>query len=179
MLVAIDPGANGAIACKVDGKVYAFKMPDTPKDIWLLILSLKTDNAFCWIEQVGAYFSGNSGPAAVKFARHCGHLDMALLAAGISYDTVLPSKWEHWLIGKPNHPKIVFPDIPIDIPKRDQKLMLSKQEKERSKILAKRKTERKNKIKAKVQGLYPDIRVTLAVADALGILTYGLWLKGE
>ncbi len=132
MRIAIDPGANGSVACKVDGKVHAFKMPDTPKDILLLILSLKTDNAFCWIEQTGGYMSGNSGPAAVKFARHCGHLDMALLAAGISHDTVLPSRWEHWLTGKPNHPKIVFPDIPIDIPKRDQRLMLSKQEKERS-----------------------------------------------
>jgi len=157
MRIAIDPGANGAIACEVDGKVHAFKMPDTPKDILLLLLSLKADDAFCWVEQVGKYMPGNSGVAAVKFARHCGHLDMALLAAGIPHDTVLPAKWEHWLIGKPNYEK-----IPKEI-----------SEKERSRILAKRKTERKNKIKAKVQGLYPDIKVILVTADALGILTWG------
>jgi hypothetical protein len=158
MRIGIDPGANGSIACKIDDKVHAFKMPGTPKDILLLILSLKSDDAFCWIEQTGGYMPGNSGPAAVKFARHCGHLDMALLAAGISHDTVLPAKWEHWLIGKPNYER-----IPEKI-----------SEKERSRILAKRKTERKNKIKVKVQGLYPDIKVTLALADALGLLTFGL-----
>ena len=157
-MISIDPGANGSIACKVDGKVHAFKMPDTPKDILLLLLSLKSDDAFCWIEQTGGYMPGNSGPAAVKFARHCGHLDMALLAAGIPHDTVLPAKREHWLIGKPNYEK-----IPNEI-----------SEKERSRILAKRKTERKNKIKIKVQGLYPDIRVILKTADALGILTWGM-----
>ncbi len=174
MRIAIDPGANGSIACKVDGMVRAFKMPETPKDIFLLLLSMKSDDAFCWIEQTGGYMPGNSGPAAVKFARHCGHLDMALLAAGISHVTVLPAKWEHWLIGKPNYPKIVLPDIPFDIPKREQRSMLAKQDKDRSRILAKRKTERKNKIKAKVQMIYPDIKVTLALADALGILTWGL-----
>ena len=156
MLIAIDPGLSGAIACMVDGKVHAYKMPDTPKDIFLLILSMKTDDAFCWIEQVGAYMPGNSGPAAVKFARHCGHLDMALLSAGIPYDTVLPRKWEHWLIGAPN-----YPPIPDDI-----------SDKEQERILAKRKQERKNKIKIKVQGLYPDLKVTLKTADALGILTW-------
>jgi len=164
MLITIDPGANGSIVCKLSsGQVYAFKMPDTPKDILLLILSLKTDDAFCWIEQVGTYMPGNSGPAAVTFARHCGHIDMALLAAGISCDTVLPRKWEHWLIGKPNYPKI-SKEIPG---------------KERSRILAKRKQERKCKIKEKMQALYPDLKVTLKTADALGILTWALDKEGN
>ena len=162
MLIAIDPGANGSIVCKLSsGQVFAFKMPDTPKDIWLLILSLKTDDAFCWVEKVGTYMPGNSGPAAVTFARHCGHLDMALLAAGISYDAVLPRKWEHWLIGKPNYSK-----IPKEI-----------SAKERSKILAKRKQERKNKIKEKMQALYPELKVTLKTSDALGILTWALAME--
>ena len=162
MIIGIDPGLSGAIACKTDGKVFAYNMPDTPKDILLLILSMKTDDAFCWIEQVGSYVAGNSATAAVKFARHCGHLDMALIAAGISHDTVLARKWEHWLIGKPN-----YPAIPDDISLKEEQ-----------RIKAKRKTERKNKIKAKVQGLYPDLKVTLAKADAIGILEWAIKTGG-
>ena len=156
MLISIDPGISGAIACRVDGKAYVYNMPQTPKDIYLLLLSLKTDGAFCWIEQVGAYMPGNSGPAAATFARHCGHLDMALIASGIPHDTVLPRKWEHAVIGAPNYPK-----IPKETPPAVKR-----------QILTKRKTERKNKIKAKMQGLFPDIKVTLKNADALGILAW-------
>jgi len=163
-IICIDPGMSGAISCRIDGKAHAFNMPDTPKDILLLILSLKDENAFCWIEQTGTYMSGESAPAAVTFARHCGHLDMALLAANIAHDTVLAAKWQHAVIGKPNHPK-----IPKETPA-----------KERRQILAKRKAERKNKIKSKMQCLYPDIKVTLKNADALGILTWAeIQGKGE
>ena len=158
MLIAIDPGLSGSIVCKTDGRVHAFKMPDTRKDLWLLILSLKTDDAFCWIEQVGTYVSGDSATASVTFARHCGHIDMALIAADIKHDTVTPQKWQYWLIGKPNYTK-----IPKEISK-----------KERARILAKRKQERKNKIKEKMQGLYPELKITLALSDALGILHYGI-----
>ena len=168
MRISIDPGGSGGIACKIDGKIYAFKMPDTPKDIWGLILSLKSDDTFCWVERVGGYMPGNSGPAAVAFARHCGHIDMALLAAGIRHDTVTSQKWMHWLIGKPNYPKL--PEIPKELSKKDQNKML----KEQNKIRAKRKQERKNKIKEKMQRLYPDLKVTLALADALGLLYYGI-----
>jgi len=161
--IAIDPGISGAIACKTDGKVHAFKVPDTILGLWLLILSLKTDDAFCWMEDVGNYVSGDSATAAVKFANHCGHIEMALTAAGIKYDKVQPKEWMYWLIGRPDYPK-----IPKTVPA-----------KERRRILAKRKTERKNKIKEKVQGLYPDIKVTLALADALGILTWGLEMENK
>jgi len=162
-LICIDPGLSGAIACRVDEKVHVFKMPDTPKEFYVLILSLKNKNDFCWIEQVGTYMPGNSGPAAVTFARHCGQIDMALIAAGISHDTVMPKKWEYFITGKPNYPK-----IPKDTPAIVKR-----------KILAQRKSERKNKIKAKMQCLYPDIKVTLTNADALGILTWAEQNKGN
>ena len=159
MLISVDPGRNGGLACSDEGVVYSFNMPDTPADLWKLILSMKTGaDDFALIEQVGTYMPGNSGPAAVTFARHCGQIDMALIAAGIKHDTILPSKWEHWLIGKPNYPKIAK-----ETPK-----------KERRKILAKRKQERKNKIKAKVQCLYPELKITLKTSDALGILVYAM-----
>jgi len=159
MLISVDPGRNGGLACSDEGVVYSFNMPDTPADLWKLILSMKTGaDDFALIEQTGTYMSGESAPAAVTFARHCGHLDAFLIAAGIKHDTVPAAKWQHWLIGKPNWPKI-SKDI---------------QGNERSKILAKRKQERKNKIKAKVQCLYPELKITLKTSDALGILVYAM-----
>lgn len=98
MIIAIDPGANGGIAYKFKGKIYAEKMPQTPRDIYdfLYFRSIESDgyeDVVVYLEKVGGYRSGNSGPAAVNFARHCGHIDMALLALNIEYHEVLPTKW--------------------------------------------------------------------------------------
>ena len=156
MIISIDPGASGGIAWENDGRVNSIKMPDTIGDLYNILVGF--GKCSCVIERVGGYQPGNSGPAAVKFARHCGHLDVALYAAGISTIEVLPATWEHWLIGKPNYPK-----IPKEI-----------NAKERARILAKRKTERKNKIKDTVQRRFPDHKITLATADALGILLWAI-----
>lgn len=161
MLIAIDPGANGGIAWITDGgATKCADMPDTPKDIFDLLQDIidGCQGAGCMIEQVGGYMPGNSGPAAAKFARHCGHLDMALLALGVSHSSILPAKWEHWFIGKPVYPKIPAETKPAD----------------RRRILADRKRERKNKIKAKAQAMFPGVRVTLKTADALGMLAYAV-----
>jgi len=160
MLIAIDPGQSGGIAWKRNGTVECIEMPDTPLDVLKAIqaITLGIGSASCLIEQVGGYMPGNSGPAAVKFARHCGHLDMALLALGISHSSILPAKWEHWFIGKPSYPK-----IPKETPAA-----------ERRRLLAERKRERKTKIKAKAQALFPGVKVTLKTADALGMLAYAM-----
>lgn len=152
MIIGVDPGMNGGIAWGFENKIYAEKMPTTPKDIYNFLYDLAFDadgheDIVCYIERVGGYRPGNSGPASVKFARHCGHLEMALLALNVKYIEILPSKWMAYLIGKQKYPK--------------------------SMTAAQRKRKRKNMIKAKVQGLYPDLRVTLATSDALGILNYG------
>jgi hypothetical protein len=166
-IIGIDPGASGGIAWRdTFGEIHCVDMPDTPKDILDLLYKAcpqhESEGSFCLIEQVGGYMPGNSGPAAVKFARHCGHLDMALLAAGIPHETILPAKWEHAFIGKPNHPK-----IPKEVVSA-----------ERKRIIAERKRERKNKIKAKAQALFPKARVTLKTADALGILYFAMYQGG-
>lgn len=160
LLIAIDPGISGGIAYGNRDWVTVEKMPETPKDICTLLETLKTkcDKLFCYIEDVGQYREGNSGPAATKFAEHCGCLKGFLIALRISHDKAPSSKWQHYFIGKPNWPK-----IPKEI-----------QGKEKRKILAKRKQERKNKIKVKAQALYPDLTVTLAVSDAIGIFRWGL-----
>ena len=160
MIIACDPGMAGGWAWQIGKKVLATKMGATPKDIFeqLQLLSQADENIICYIERVGAYMPGNAATAAVKFSRHCGNLEAFLIALQIPYHEILPAKWQTFFIGKPNYPKI---------PKTVQGSV-------RKQILAKRKTERKNKIKARAQSLYPHLRITLATADALGILAYGI-----
>ena len=96
-LICVDPGQSGAIAILYpDGKVLVEDMPGTMADIWVLFDNLAFNYPLpmsAVIEQVGQYVPGNSGPGAVKFARHCGHLEMALYAAHIPTTMVLPNTW--------------------------------------------------------------------------------------
>lgn len=102
LLIAIDPGANGGIAASHDGSSpVVMKMPDTPKDIFDLL------NGLCHaagiipgrlpckaiVEKVGMHRQGNNASASCKFARHCGHIEMALIALGIPFEEVAPQKW--------------------------------------------------------------------------------------
>ena len=117
----------------------------------------------CCLERVGGYMPGDSAPSSVKFGRHMGHLEMGLLAANIPVIlNPTPAKWQAFFIGKQSYTK-----IPKSTP-----------DKVRKQILAKRKTERKNKIKAKAQAQFPHLRVTLKNSDALGLLQYMLEYVG-
>ena len=160
-IIAIDPGASGGIAGKsIDGEATVHPMPNTLRDIVELFAELADHfspySCLFIIEDTGSYMPGNSGPAAVKFARHCGALDGIISVTRQPVAKVRAAKWEHWYIGKPNYEK-----IPATI-----------QGKDRSRILTKRKQERKNKIKAKAQEQFPHLKVTLKTSDALGILSY-------
>jgi hypothetical protein len=162
LMLAIDPGASGGLAWKRDGEqVEICKMPATVKDLVekldeIVPYPRQENGVMCLIEKVGAYMPGNSGPAAAKFARHCGMLEGVLVAMNIPFQDVTPAKWEHSFIGKPNWPKI-DPDIP---------------DKTKKKIRSERKAKRKNMIKEKAQRLNPHLNITLATSDAVGMLAY-------
>lgn len=95
IILGIDPGANGAIASlKGNGELSeVVKMPDTPRDI-LDYLRQFEGKAVCYLENVGQGMPGQSSSATAKFARHNGHLEMALLALGIRMVKITPQKWE-------------------------------------------------------------------------------------
>jgi len=158
IIVAVDPGQSGGIAWVSNDEVNADKMSETLHDLSNFFSIFERTHTFVWVENVGQYRPGNSGPAAAKFASHCGEIRGVLAALRIPFDKVTPAKWEHWLIGKPNYPKIT----------------IGIQGNTRKQILAKRKTERKRKIKEKVQSLYPHLKITLATADALGMLAWAI-----
>lgn len=95
-VICVDPGASGAIAWRdEDGVVYSENMPETFPEIADFFRELKVglDNPRCVVEKVGGYMPGNSGPAAAKFARHVGQIEMALYCMGISTEQVPPQTW--------------------------------------------------------------------------------------
>lgn len=100
-VIGIDPGTNGGIAAlDMNGNVvYVGKMPDTPQDILERLrhfagTELFSSDTVCYLEKVGTGMPGQSSKATATFARHCGHLEMALLALGIKTNDVTPNKWE-------------------------------------------------------------------------------------
>ena len=95
-MIAIDPGASGGIAWMHDepASVEAVAMPvgmTAQADLLRSLSSIGFRKAI--IERVGGYMPGNSGPAACKFARHCGHIEAACYAYGIAVEYVAPQTW--------------------------------------------------------------------------------------
>lgn len=98
IILGIDPGLSGGIAAiDQSGCVLSVsKMPSTMMDIYEHIKEIKQtphDDIVCYIERVGLGMPGQSSKATATFARHCGQLEMALLALEISTVEVTPQKW--------------------------------------------------------------------------------------
>lgn len=94
--MGVDPGASGGIAvigCKGD-VIECSNMPDTPMEILEFFRKYDASEIVCVLEDVGQGMPGQSSSATAKFARHNGHLEMALLALGIKTIKVRPQKWE-------------------------------------------------------------------------------------
>ena len=138
--IGIDPGTNGGIAWITDGRACAEKMPDTLQDLWELIASVRLNSVtprtgiMAYIEQV--HSSPQMGvKSAFTFGQGFGQLEMALTAAGISFERVRPQVWQKSL---------------GCMTKGD-----------------------KNITKRKAQELFPEIKITHAIADSLLIAEYG------
>lgn len=147
-IIGCDPGEKGSMAVvSSDGKLLGVNnMPETPKDILDFFKTFAgDDDVVCYLEDVGHGMPGQSSKATATFARHNGHLEMALLACGIRTVKVTPQKWQ-------------------------RKLGMSKPEcgdKDKAKRMW------KNKLKARSQELFPNVNVTLTNADSLLIADYG------
>lgn len=144
--IGIDPGFAGGIAViKENGTIEAYNMPETFPDIYDFLSDIRLQNgseiAAC-LEDVGHGMPGQSSAAGSKFARHNGHLEMALYALGISTTKVTPQKWQRYYsnsLGKSS-----------DYEKREWK----------------------NKLKGLAQQLFPSLKITLGTADAVLLANY-------
>jgi hypothetical protein len=102
------------------------------------------------MEKVGKHRLGNSAQSSAVFAKHVGHLEALLVAWELPTAEITATSWMTDVV--PGRPKGV----------------------ESQQVRA-----RKNHIKDQMQRRYPDQKVTLATADALGILTYLIKHQGE
>jgi len=152
--VAIDPGATGGIVWYDDSNLLISRnMPDSLEGFISILRSLGGYTVY--LENVGTYMPGNSGPAAVTFARHCGQIDGVLETLGMKTIRVRPQEWMKSM------PLTKFDPIPRNTPEADRK-----------KELGKRKIVRKNEIKEYVAARFPLVKVTLKNSDSLGLLLY-------
>lgn len=151
-VIAIDPGASGAIAWRNHlGERYVVNMPDTPMGILAQIRKIcdeedeygviyPNSEYVCYLEDVGHGLPGQSSSATAKFGRHNGHLEMALYAEGIKMVKVTPQKWEKsFALGKSSEYS---------------------------------KSDWKRRLKQRAEELYPQFKVTLKNSDALLMLNY-------
>lgn len=112
--LGIDPGSSGGLAVirvSDEVRVIATQMLKTPRDIWLWLSQGKNGdairpNTFAALEKVGGYIKGNPAPgsAMFQFGKGAGWLEMALIAADISYEEVTPQRWQKAL-GIPSRKK--------------------------------------------------------------------------
>jgi len=142
--LGIDPGLSGGIAYVDDaGGANAWKMPATEREILDLLIWLSDGiETTAMLERVGA--TPQMGVvSAFTFGKGYGGLLMALTAAGIPFDQVAPIKWQNVM--------------EVRTPK-DRRAELGHKD--------------KNINKRRAEQLFPKIKVTHAIADALLLASY-------
>ncbi len=97
IILAVDPGKLGGIAVRdQEGRIFVDNMPSSMTEIWAYFSEFKWEEPTkieCIMEDVGHSFPGNAAKASTTFAKHIGHLEMALYGAGISCQKVSPQTW--------------------------------------------------------------------------------------
>ena len=147
--LGIDPGKTGGIAWLDDDslEVHVVKMPPTYRDVWKAIGSpVGADNervSCACLERICGAPPGKTTMQAITGVRESfGACLMALTAAEIRCETVMPVKWQGVMgVRRPR----------------------GKEETQ---------SEKKNRHKAKAQELFPQEQVTHAIADALLLVEY-------
>lgn len=97
--LAIDPGGAGGLAIlDSSGIASAYKMPDTPKDLFDLLQGFcEANEVECYLEKVAGR-PGMGGAAMFNFGKGYGHLEMALIALEIKTTTLSPQKWQKTML---------------------------------------------------------------------------------
>jgi hypothetical protein len=160
IFIGIDPGVSGGIA--VIDTVYvivrATKMPITERDIFDCLDCSDAIPVAAMIELV--HSMPNDGVRqAFTFGQNYGSLRMALAALQIPLEAVSPAKWQA---------PFRLPPLSKFLP--DDFKVLGKKEKQAARSRA--KTQKKNAHLRRAQELFPAIKVTHAIADALLIAEY-------
>jgi len=142
--IGIDPGKTGGIAWILSGeeKAYGFSKLEGMTEHDTWQLLAKLEPGVCVMEKVHAGPSMGSS-AAFKFGKSFGALHMAVICAGLQVEMVSPQKWQ-----------------------KEFGLLV------KGRGFGQGDTEKKNRNKVKAQELFPAIKITHAIADALLIAMY-------
>ena len=179
ILIALDPGASGGMAFQnADGTFGARPMPETVRGLKETLTWIMTTNGLspaaaaipAWIEAYVELVSGNvgkmqPGSRMFTFGENFGVIQGMLEGMGIKYTLVRPQTWIETLgLGTKEKERGDYSGLSIA-----ERLI---QEKRIKQLNSTHKKDWKNKLKARAQKDYPGLKVTLATADALNILTY-------
>lgn len=93
-IIGVDPGLSGGIALLTPDGATAWKIPETERDVWDLLNGLTVD--FAYIEAVHS-MPKQGVSSTFRFGVNYGGLRMALIAAGIPFETTTPQKWQQAL----------------------------------------------------------------------------------
>ncbi len=144
IVIAIDPGRNGGIVWRQDGKMYAVKMPanEFATVEFLTRIACKSALVELHLEQPSAGGWGKTGLSSIaKLFFGVGTIYGAAVAFGWKVNTVDPRKWQAALGFKRNKMG---------------------------------KTAWKNLLKQRAEQLYPDLPITLSTSDAALIYHAGV-----
>lgn len=160
ILLGVDPGANGGIAVikSTNGSVQLLgsrKMPDSEQELWEIISSCsptgQSESVHAIVEKVGGTVRTSAGYQGTSEFSGMGG---AMFAFGRSAGLV--------------HMALVAARIPYELvhPKTWQKHYAKR-------LPGESKSTWKNKLKEAAQNLFPHVKITLAVADAILLAHYG------
>lgn len=153
--IGIDVGASGAMVAMIeDGGIRIIRFQNsTEKEISDFCANLVFDyECNCFIEQVHA-MPGQGVSSMFSFGESCGFIRGVLVATGIPFQMVTPQSWMK----------------AMKIPKREIfRDPVSKKELPGSES----KTDYKRRLKQKAEELFPHLKITNDVADALLIADY-------
>jgi hypothetical protein len=169
VVLGIDPGVSGGLAAIDGDRAEAVKMPETCAEIRdALARLIGSGPAVAFIEDVHS-MPDDAAKAAGTFLRNVGQLEMCLCCLGIRLERVSPQKWQKGLT-------LARPEIGKR-PKREPgeaEENFKARKKIWTRLRGQAKTERKNALKRIAAERFPQVKVTLAKADALLIADYGM-----
>lgn len=152
IILGVDPGDSGAITAIATGApdfASTLRLAESERDICDFIVGMTGNGepVHAYLERVSAA-PGAGVSGMFRFGQSYGAMRMLLTAYHIPFDLVAPHKWQ----------QAMGCARPKGQPKESQ-------------------TEHKNRTKARAQQLFPDIKVTHAIADSLLIAEYGRRLR--
>ena len=172
MIIAVDPGANGALAIydEPSRRVTAVNTPATRGDAIELLSRLATplpNHDVLYVEKINGFIAAAGAGQMFQFGVQVERIPCIAQTLGFRIVEVPPQKWQKALglgnIGTVRAPANADAEARAKIRQAN----------------AATKRDWKNKLKAEAQRRFPGIRVTLHNADAVLLLEYALMVEKQ